>query len=265
MLEYCASGDLSAALKRSTPSNFFWRVAEDIANGMNYLHRKNLLHRDIKPGNVLLDGDVSGGNFTAKLSDFGVAIMHHGALGEEHTAETGTYRWMPPEVIRHEVYSFAADVYSFALVVWQLVTHEIPFKNHSQIEAAGKVAVESARPPFPQKTPELIVALITTCWRECPDERLSFAQIAVELKEIHKVLTDKEKIWLSEPSGHPVYEIPQKNSHSKHREEQKLSEARKGIEKKDSKRRYLNRSKSPNHSGRRNSGIFSIFHGKNRW
>ena len=56
-----------------------------------------------------------------------------------------------------------------------------------------------------------------------------------------------------------------KNSHSKQREEQKLSEARKGIEKKDSKRRYLNRSKSPNHSGRRNSGIFSIFHGKNRW
>ena len=44
VLEYCESGDLSTALKRQTPSNFFWRVAEDVANGMNYLHRKNILH-----------------------------------------------------------------------------------------------------------------------------------------------------------------------------------------------------------------------------
>ena len=72
------------------------------------------MHRDIKPANVLLDGNVSEGNFTAnnKLTDFGVAIMHQSAAGEEeeHTAETGTYCWMSPEVIHREAYSFMADV-----------------------------------------------------------------------------------------------------------------------------------------------------------
>jgi serine/threonine protein kinase len=261
VLEYCESGDLSAALQRSTPANFFWRVADDVANGMSYLHRKNILHRDIKPGNVLLNGDVAGGNFTAKLSDFGVAIMHNSAVGEEHTAETGTYRWMAPEIIRHEAYSFMADVYSYALVVWQLVTHEIPFKPFTQIEAAGKVAVDCARPPFSHRTPELIIALIETCWKECPDERLSFPQISIELKEIHKVLTEHEKVWLSVPNGHPVYDIPQKTIQSD-RNSQSIIET---DNKKDSKKnRNMHRSKSPNTSEKR-GGLFSIFNpNKNR-
>ena len=173
---------------------------------MSYLHRKKILHRDIKPGNVLLDGDVAGGNFTAKLTDFGVAIMHQGYVGEEHTAETGTYRWMSPEVIRHENYSLMTDVYSYAILVWQLVTHEIPFQPMSQLEAAGKVAIEDARPPLPPDTPELIKALIERCWSKYPDDRLPFSQIAIELKEIHKALSDKEKDWLRHPHGHRVYQ-----------------------------------------------------------
>lgn len=272
VLEYCESGDLSTALNNPTPSNFFWRVAEDVAKGMNYLHRKNILHRDIKPANVLLSGNVPGGNFTAKLSDFGVAIMHYGAVGEEHTAETGTYRWMPPEIIRHEVYSYAADVYSYALVVWQLVTHELPFKNYSQIEAAGKVAVERARPPFPHGTPELIIALIETCWRENPDERLSFAQILIELKEIFKVLSEREKLWLSVQHGHPVYDIPQpKNEKKMIRKLSSLSTTScdnlqdnddwDNNSKKSShrNRRDIERSKSP-HRSNKGGGLFSIFH-----
>ena len=263
VLEYCESGDLSSALQRATPSNFFWRVADDVANGMNYLHKKNILHRDIKPANVLLNGDVMGGNFTAKLSDFGVAIMHHSSVGEEHTAETGTYRWMAPEIIRHEAYSFMADVYSYALVVWQLVTHEIPFKNLSQIEAAGKVAVDSARPPLPPKTPELIVALIEICWKECPEERLSFAQITVELREIHKAMSHHEKDWLGMQNGHPVYDIPAESEQLvKSISSKELLDAGK---KKDGKLgRKNSSSKSPNTSGK-GGGLFSIFQqNKNR-
>lgn len=261
VLEYCESGDLSTALQRATPSNFFWRVADDVANGMSYLHKKNILHRDIKPANVLLNGDVMGGNFTAKLSDFGVAIMHHSSVGEEHTAETGTYRWMAPEIIRHEAYSFMADVYSYALLVWQLVTHEIPFKNLSQIEAAGKVAVESARPPLPPETPELIVALIGTCWKECPEERLSFAQISVELREIHKAMSHHGKDWLGMQNGHPVYDIPP--------EPEQLVKTHSGKElpdmaKKKEVRRRKSGAKSPNTSSK-GGGLFSIFQqNKNR-
>mmetsp|Transcript_55451 Transcript_55451/g.166270 ORF Transcript_55451/g.166270 Transcript_55451/m.166270 type:complete len:511 (-) Transcript_55451:207-1739(-) len=208
VLEYCDNGDLSAALSRWTPPAFFFRVAGDLANGMAYLHGKMLLHRDIKPANILLHGDVASGNFTAKLTDFGVAIITQSHAEAEHTAETGTYRWMAPEVIRHESYSFKADVYSYALVAWQLITREEPFCNRSQIEAAGLVALESARPPFPPGVPPSVAAFIERCWSESPDERQSFDEIKNELRGLKKALTEAERDWIETAFGHPVYEVP---------------------------------------------------------
>lgn len=247
VLEYCNAGDLAAALQRSVPSNFFWKIADDVANGMSYLHRKNVLHRDIKPANVLLEGNIASGNFSAKLTDFGVAIMHQG--DEEHTAETGTYRWMSPEVIRHESYSFMADVYSYAVVCWQLVTHEEPFQGLSQIEAAGKVALEDARPPFPLNTPHLIKSLIEKCWSAKPDTRLKFSEIAVELKAIHKDLSERDKTWLRAPYGHPVYGDKKKDAPAKHANSRRRSmseDSTKSTKSKDGKK-----------------GLFSIFFRKN--
>ena len=100
VLEFCNAGDLSAALQRPTPPNFFFRVAGDIASGLAYLHRRGMLHRDIKPSNVLLDGHVvQGGNYRAKVSDFGLSMTLLFEGDGNKTAETGTYRWMAPEVI----------------------------------------------------------------------------------------------------------------------------------------------------------------------
>lgn len=72
---------------------------------------------------------------------------------------------------------------------------------------AGLVSVDNVRPPFATGTPELIEMLIERCWRENPDERLPFKQIGIELKEIHKALSEREKTWLSASYGHPVYEV----------------------------------------------------------
>ncbi|GFH45587.1 mitogen-activated protein kinase kinase kinase 9 [Chaetoceros tenuissimus] len=268
VLEYCNAGDLSEALKHPTPPNFFWKIADDVANGMNYLHKKQIIHRDIKPANVLLHGDIATGSFTAKLTDFGVAILHESQAGEEHTAETGTYRWMAPEVIRHESYSLMADVYSYSVLLWQLCTHEIPFQHLSQLEAAGKVAIEDARPILPRSIPDLIRALIERCWSVNPDDRLPFSQITIELKEIHKVLSEKEKEWLKCPIGHVVYD----ESLAQHRRNSLMasmsfrSERPNGSMDKGSKRSILGRSKSPRRDRdqkprrkRSNSGLFSIF------
>lgn len=98
-----------------------------------------------------------------------------------------------------------ADVYSFAIVMWQLVTREDPYMNISQIEAAGKVALEKARPPLPDGTPTPVSDLIQTCWSENPDDRLPFDEISVKLTDIQNRLTKDESRWLDAPLGYPVY------------------------------------------------------------
>lgn len=207
VLEYCDAGDLSSALQRRAPPNFFSVISENIANGMAYLHSRNILHRDIKPANILLHGNVAHGNFTAKVTDFGVATMIQVESEEERTAETGTYRWMAPEVIRHETYSRMADVYSFSLLTWQLLTREDPFCDLSQIEAAGTVAIEHTRPPFPGGVPAAVKTLIEICWSEDPNKRMPFDDVCAYLKQLNKSFTQPEKEWLESPFGHPVYKV----------------------------------------------------------
>lgn len=92
VLEYCDAGDLDTALQRVTPRNFVPHVAMSMAKGMTYLHKRGIIHRDIKPQNVLLNGNVSGGQFEVKVTDFGVATEF--TQDGLRTAETGTYRWM---------------------------------------------------------------------------------------------------------------------------------------------------------------------------
>jgi serine/threonine protein kinase len=171
---------------------------------MCYLHNRGIIHRDIKPANVLLSGKVSSGQFDVKVTDFGVATDTNSV--EDRTAETGTYRWMAPEVIRHEAYSQTADVYSFSILMWQLLTREDPFEGKSQIEAAAAVAMESARPPFHAETPDSIVRLIQACWSDDPRKRLPFDKISETLASIESTqLSEDERRWIEAPLGHSVY------------------------------------------------------------
>jgi len=233
VLEYCDGGDLDTVLHgnggRSTPPNFFETVAKGVASGLLYLHKKNIMHRDIKPGNVLLSGDLHG-KFRAKLTDFGLAAMLqqntsvNNCSGGDLTAETGTYRYMAPEVIKHQKYQYPADIYSLAVLMWEIITREAPFKNMGQIEAAGSVAIEGNRPPFPKGIPSYVKSMIEKCWSEKPEERMSTEEVIKTLEELDNNLTEESKSWLNFSFGHPVYDVPNEeeiNAHHSQALEQK--------------------------------------------
>jgi serine/threonine protein kinase len=172
--EFCEGGSLLALLSDNTRYYEYLPIALDIANAMAYLHSRDVIHRDLKPSNVLLTRD-----HRAKIADFGMSVAN---TGQELTAETGTYRYMAPEVIRHESYSSNADVYSFGIVLWQLITREVPFATMTPIQAAFAVA-GGRRPEIPPSTPGRLQEIITACWDQDSQKRPSFTYIAMALAD----------------------------------------------------------------------------------
>ena len=79
----------------------------------------------------------------AKVTDFGISTTFG---REDYTAETGTYRFMAPEVIVHKPYDYHCDVYSFGMVVWETLHGAVPFGNYQPLQAAFAVAMEGQRP-----------------------------------------------------------------------------------------------------------------------
>jgi len=112
-------------------------LAESIACGSNYLHSLGLLHRDLKPGNILMSRDGK-----PKLADFGLATIN-GAGGGQHTVAAGTLRYMAPEVMQSTSYGFKADVFSFGIILWQLlVWRPRPYEHIlSNLEVVSAVLV----------------------------------------------------------------------------------------------------------------------------
>lgn len=193
VLEHCGGGDVRRALQAPTPPDFFWRVAEGVATGMVHIHSTGMLHRDLKSSNCLLDAGRG-----VKVSDFGLAVLEHDA----QLGENGTYRWMAPEVVRREGCSKASDVYSFSMVLYELVTHSVPFAAWSAELAAAVVAQNGARPLLPMNTPQLLAELFQQCWATEPTSRPPFTEVVRMLARVRSKLTPQDLFWLSAPLGH---------------------------------------------------------------
>ena len=146
-------------------------VAIPVANVFQYLHSKNIIFRDLKPGNIGFD--VHG---TLKIFDFGMAREIE--EGRKLTANTGSPLYMSPEVALGKDYGLKADVYSFAYVLWQLATLKIPFEGITPGMHARKVLIDNARPKVDNQCGSTRTRqLIIECWDRSPESRPSFEEI----------------------------------------------------------------------------------------
>ncbi|KZV39347.1 hypothetical protein F511_17539 [Dorcoceras hygrometricum] len=155
------------------------KVAIEVSRGMNYLHQNNIIHRDLKAANLLMDE-----NEVVKVGDFGVARVK--AETGVMTAETGTYRWMAPEVIEHKPYDHKVDVFSFGVVLWELLTGKLPYEHLTPLQAAIGVVQKGLRPAIPTHTHPKLIELLERCWQHDPSLRPDFTEITEILQKISK-------------------------------------------------------------------------------
>ena len=185
-------------------------IALDIARGMAYLHSasKAIIHRDLKPSNILIGGSYHNSpselalhTGVIKIGDFGLSKSlatlgnFPGANSNEAynlTGGTGSYRYMAPEVFRHEPYSSKVDVYSFAMIVYQLIEGVVPFHGTKPMQAAVEVSTDQRRPDWStlyqleRNSGDKLRSLVEQCWTTDPQERPSFEEICEFLEHVLK-------------------------------------------------------------------------------
>ncbi|XP_071791557.1 mitogen-activated protein kinase kinase kinase 13-B-like [Asterias amurensis] len=176
LMEYCPCGQLYEVLRegREIPPRLMVDWSKQIAQGMNYLHVHKIIHRDLKSPNVLVST-----NDILKISDFGTSREWNEKSTKMSFA--GTVAWMAPEVIRNEPCSEKVDVWSFGVVLWELLTGEMPYKDVDSSAIIWGVGSNSLQLPIPSTCPEGFKLLMMQCWSAKPKNRPSFRQIMMHI------------------------------------------------------------------------------------
>eukprot|EP01132_Coremiostelium_polycephalum_P006275 gene6275-7818_t len=196
-------GDLSKFI-RNTPDSFSWglvlRLAIDIAKGMNFLHscKPKVVHRDLKSANILLGGQ-SIDTIIAKVSDFGLSIKPFGR--EVKGRKVWNWRWLAPEIMMNNQYNEKVDVYSFAIVLWELISRDIPFEEYYDDLKWNSILedkiINGMRPTIPHECPQEMKTLIADCWNGDPRKRPSFDVVLKRLQTMQKTFTLSQKLDFS--------------------------------------------------------------------
>ncbi|XP_077252262.1 serine/threonine-protein kinase 12-like [Tasmannia lanceolata] len=202
--EYLPKGDLRAFLKRrgALKPSLALKLALDIARGMNYLHENKpeaIIHLDLEPSNILRD---DSGHL--KVADFGISKLLKVAntVNEDRAVsrEGTSCRYMAPEVFRNEEYDTKVDVFSFSLILQEMIEGSPPFSTKPENEVPKSYAAKE-RPPFraPLKLYSYgLKELIEECWSENPLRRPTFREIIDRLSAISNCLSHKRR-WKVRP------------------------------------------------------------------
>ncbi|KAJ0084913.1 hypothetical protein Patl1_31034 [Pistacia atlantica] len=151
------------------------RIAADVAEGIKFMNDHGVAYRDLNTQRILLDRH---GN--ACLGDMGIVTACK-SVGEAMEYETDGYRWLAPEIIAGDPESVSetwmSNVYSFGMVIWEMVTGEAAYASFSPVQAAVGIAACGLRPEIPKDCPQMLKSLMTKCWNNLPSKRPQFSEI----------------------------------------------------------------------------------------
>ncbi|KAG7455940.1 hypothetical protein MATL_G00246420 [Megalops atlanticus] len=177
-------------------------IARQTAQGMDYLHAKSIIHRDLKSNNIFLHEDL-----TVKIGDFGLATVKSRWSGSHQFEQlSGSILWMAPEVIRLQdknPYSFQSDVYAFGIVLYELMSGALPYSNINNrdqiIFMVGRGYLSPDLSKARSNCPKAMKRLMADCLKKKREERPLFPQILASIELLARSLPKIHRS-ASEPS-----------------------------------------------------------------
>ncbi len=182
VMEYMSGGSLYGVLRSNRV--FSWaeryRIALDTAAGVSYLHGSEIVHRDLKSLNILLDN-----NYRAKLTDFGLATVKKETSTQSKQDSAGTLLWMAPELFkRGGRCTPASDIYGLGMVFWELSSGEVPWNEASNPHVVMGWVMQGEREEIPEETPDVYKLIIEKCWEQEPHARPTAETVVLQLTDL---------------------------------------------------------------------------------
>jgi serine/threonine protein kinase len=168
-------------LQRQGPLDFATaaEVGAQACAGLDYAHRRGIIHRDVKPGNLMIVGGPAGGGdqLTVKLTDFGIARAVEQTRITQVGSVVGTAAYLAPEQVRGEEATPATDVYALGVVLYQFLTGRLPYEGSSLAELAVRQQNERPLPPsaYEDEVPETLGAAVLRALEGDPARRYASA------------------------------------------------------------------------------------------
>lgn len=171
---------LDEIIKSNIKNTLKVRIVIEIAHAMNYIHKKGLIHRDLKVENIMLNSV-----YESKVVDFGLVRIHE-FINEEYsyvkdslTRGIGTFEYMSPEMLNLEDYDYKTDVYSFGIVLYYIFTGSLPNQSLKDKMNGKKITLPSPSPFISQ----FCIDLIIKCLSYKPSERPTFEEIINDIRK----------------------------------------------------------------------------------
>jgi len=180
VMEYAEGRSGAQVLQRHGPLDAETTVEIGIqaCSGLDYAHRRGIIHRDVKPGNLMISGGpVGGGEMTVKLTDFGIARAVEQTRITQVGSVIGTAAYLSPEQVRGEEATPATDVYALGVVLYQFLTGRLPYEGSSLAELAVRQQNEKPLPPstYNDEVPKTVGAAVLRGLEGDPSRRYASA------------------------------------------------------------------------------------------
>ena len=209
VMEYCGGGSLRDYIQKVAliPETKCLEIMEQTCAGLKFLHDQKIIHRDIKPGNIFLQGQI------VKLGDLALLkLLETPAFVAKMTMKVGTLAYMSPEMIAGDMYGLAADIWSLGCCIYEIAMKRIPYLANTEVGVERKIRTEQASFegfPYNTKIRKLLEQMLNKNASNRPTIETVSKQIRIHLRQIEQETdTNNRTVSLYESEKGPTMEVP---------------------------------------------------------